>query len=215
MTGSGRGMGSRRGGGPLTSLRVTVLAVAALNLLYFLVEIGVAVSIDSVALFADGVDFLEDVSINLLIFIALGWSARAQSLAGRVMALIILVPAVAAAVQLVRKALDPGVPDPFLLAVTAGGASVVNLVCALLLARHRRRAGSLGTAAFLAARNDVLVNVAIIAMGAVTAWTRSGWPDIVLGLFIVILAFVAAHEVWETAGEESLGRRALAGETID
>lgn len=46
--------------------------VAALNLSYFFVEMGVALSIGSVALFADGVDFLEDVAINLLIFIALG-----------------------------------------------------------------------------------------------------------------------------------------------
>ncbi len=192
-----------------------MLVVAFLNLAYFFVEMGVALSIGSVALFADGVDFLEDVAINLLIFIALGWSVRAQSMAGRAMAIIILIPAFAAAVQLVRKAFDPQAPDPFLLAITAGGAAVVNLVCALLLARHRKHAGSMGTAAFLAARNDVLINIAIIVMGGITALTRSGWPDIILGLFIVILTFFAAREVWEAAEEESLGAKALAGEDID
>lgn len=197
------------------SLRITVLVVAFLNLAYFFVEIGVALSIGSVALFADAVDFLEDVAINLLIFIALGWSVRAQALAGRIMALIILIPALAAAVQLVRKAFDPQAPDPFLLAVTAGGAAVVNLVCALLLIRHRKHAGSMGTAAFLAARNDVLINIAIIVMGGITALTMSGWPDIVLGLFIVILTFLAAREVWEKAGEERLAAKVLAGENVD
>lgn len=197
------------------SLRITVLVVAFLNLAYFFVEIGVALSIGSVALFADAVDFLEDVAINLLIFIALGWSVRAQALAGRIMALIILIPALAAAVQLVRKAFDPQAPDPFLLAVTAGGAAVVNLVCALLLIRHRKHAGSMGTAAFLAARNDVLINIAIIVMGGITALTMSGWPDIVLGLFIVILTFLAAREVWEKAGEERLAANVLAGENVD
>ncbi|WP_344224824.1 cation transporter [Kocuria atrinae] len=197
------------------SLRITVLVVALLNLAYFFVEMGVALSIGSVALFADGVDFLEDVAINLLIFIALGWTVRAQAVAGRIMAIIILIPALAAAVQLVRKAFDPQAPDPFLLAITAGGAAVVNLVCALLLARHRNHAGSMGTAAFLAARNDVLINIAIILMGGITALTMSGWPDIILGLFIVILTFTAAREVWEAAEEESLGAKALAGEDID
>lgn len=189
--------------------------VALLNLAYFFVEMGVALSIGSVALFADGVDFLEDVAINLLIFIALGWTVRAQAVAGRIMAIIILIPALAAAVQLVRKAFDPQAPDPFLLTITAGGAAVVNLVCALLLARHRNHAGSMGTAAFLAARNDVLINIAIILMGGITALTMSGWPDIILGLFIVILTFTAAREVWEAAEEESLGAKALAGEDID
>ena len=59
-------------------LRRTVLAVAALNLGYFFVEIAVALAIGSVSLFADSVDFLEDTSINLLIFIALGWSTAAR-----------------------------------------------------------------------------------------------------------------------------------------
>lgn len=73
----------------------------------------------------------------------------------------------------------------------------------------------MGTAAFLAARNDVLINIAIIVMGGITALTMSGWPDIILGLFIVILTFSAAREVWEAAEEESLGAKALAGEDID
>lgn len=45
-----------------------VLIVALLNLGYFGVEFAVALSIGSVSLFADSVDFLEDASVNLLIF---------------------------------------------------------------------------------------------------------------------------------------------------
>jgi Co/Zn/Cd efflux system component len=81
---------------------------------------------------------------------------------------------------------------------------VVNLVSALVLVRHRRTGGSMGRAAFLSARNDVLVNLAIIAMGLVTWLTRSGWPDVVLGVVIVGIALHAAWEVWEAAGEERL-----------
>jgi hypothetical protein len=51
-------------------------------------------------------------------------------------------------------------------------------------------------------------------MGLPTAVTRSGWPDIVLGLFIVLLAFHAAKEVWEVAEEEKLAAKSLAGEEI-
>lgn len=70
-------------------------------------------------------------------------------------------------------------------------------------------------AAFLAARNDVLINIAIIGMGLVTAWTLSGWPDIVLGVLIILLNAAAAKEVWEVATEEQLAAKALAGEDID
>jgi Co/Zn/Cd efflux system component len=70
-------------------------------------------------------------------------------------------------------------------------------------------------AAFLSARTEVLVNLSIIAMGAVTAWTRSGWPDLVLGCVIIALALHAAYEVREASEEERLVAKALAGEAID
>jgi hypothetical protein len=64
------------------ALRRTVLIVALLNLAYFGVEFVVALSIASVSLFADSVDFLEDTSVNLLILLALGWSLKARSQVG-------------------------------------------------------------------------------------------------------------------------------------
>jgi Co/Zn/Cd efflux system component len=70
-------------------------------------------------------------------------------------------------------------------------------------------------AAFLSARNDALVNVAIIAMAVITLSTASGWPDLILGCFIILLALHAAYEVWEASEEERLAAKALAGEAID
>lgn len=196
-------------------VRRTVLAVAGLNLAYFGVEVVVALAIGSVALVADSVDFLEDTAVNLLIFLALGWSLARRAVVGKVLAGVILVPALVAGGMAVAKALDPQPPDVRALVVTAGGAVVVNAVCAVILLRIRSHGGSLTRAAFLAARNDVGANIAIIAMGAVTAWTGSGWPDIVLGAVIVLLNAQAAREVWEVATEERLAARALTGEVVD
>ncbi|GAA4407870.1 cation diffusion facilitator family transporter [Fodinibacter luteus] len=195
-------------------LRRTVLLVAGLNLSYAGVEMAVSLAIGSVSLLADSVDFLEDAAINLLIALALGWPLARRALAGHVMAGVILVPAVFAAWQAFAKALDPVAPDVTALVVTAGGAAVVNAACALLLARVRHHGGSLSGAAYLSARNDVVVNVAIIVMALVTAWTMSGWPDIVLGAVIVVVNGKAAWEVWELAGEERLAAGALAGEDL-
>ena len=64
-------------------LRKVVIIVAALNLAYFGVEFAVALAIDSVSLFADSIDFLEDASINFLILVALGWTARTWRLTRR------------------------------------------------------------------------------------------------------------------------------------
>ena len=196
-------------------LRRTVLVVALLNFGYFFVEFSVALFAGSVSLLADSVDFLEDTSVNLLIFVALGWPLARRAVMGKAMAVIILGPAAVAAWEAVQRFSDPVAPQVTPLVLASLGAIVVNGTSAWLLARFRRHGGSLSRAAFLSARNDVLVNVAIIAMAVLTAGTGSGWPDLVLGCFIIALAVHAAYEVWALSEEERLAAKAIAGETVD
>ncbi|UER54811.1 cation transporter [Kineosporiaceae bacterium SCSIO 59966] len=196
-------------------LRRAVLIVAMLNLSYFFVEFSVALVAGSVSLLADSVDFLEDTAINLLIFVALGWQLARRAVMGKAMALIILGPASVAAWTAIQRFTDPVAPDVLPVVLASLGAIVVNGTSAWLLVSVRHHGGSLSSAAFLSARNDVLVNVAIIAMAVLTVWTASGWPDLILGCFIILLALHAAYEVWEASEEERLAAKALAGEPID
>jgi Co/Zn/Cd efflux system component len=76
-------------------LRRVVRWVAALNLGYFGIEFTVALTIGSVSLFADSVDFFEDAAVNLLIMLGLGWSLRQRARLGMALAGILLIPAVA------------------------------------------------------------------------------------------------------------------------
>lgn len=184
-------------------LRRAVLIVALLNLAYFAVEFGVALAIGSVSLLADSVDFLEDTSVNLLIYFALAWSAPARARVGMAMALILLLPALAFVWSLWGKFANPVPPEPFALSLTGLGALAVNSGCALLLARFRSHAGSLTRAAFLSARNDALANIGIIGAGLITAWLwNSPWPDVIVGLAIAAMNLDAAREVWEAAHNE-------------
>jgi Co/Zn/Cd efflux system component len=191
------------------TLRTTVLVVAAINLAYFGVEFGVAQAIGSVSLFADSVDFLEDASVNLLVFLALGWSLAARARIGAALAFSLLVPGVATLLTVGQKLVAPLPPDPVALGLTALGALATNLFCALILARVRNHGGSLSRAAFLSARNDAIANVGILAAGLVTAtlW-HSAWPDLIVGLAIAALNAAAARAVWTAARNERQQARA-------
>ena len=179
------------------------MIVATANLAYFGVEFAVALSIGSVSLFADSVDFLEDAAVNLLILTALGWSVRSRAQVGMALAAILLVPAIATIWTAWQKFTVPVAPEPFALSLTGLGALAVNLSCAFLLARFRHHSGSLTKAAFLSARNDAVANVAIIGAGLVTAFLlRSAWPDLIVGLGIAAMNADAAREVWIAAREE-------------
>jgi Co/Zn/Cd efflux system component len=195
----------------VTSFRRTVLLVALLNLAYFCVEFAVALTIGSVSLFADSIDFLEDASINLLIFFAAAWSLRRQARVGSALAFVILIPALATILIAIQKGFDPTPPAVVPLSLAAAGALLLNLSCALLLVRHRHGNGSMAKAAWLSARNDALANIAIILVAIATIWLQTGWLDIVLGLAIGLLNADAARAVWRAARDERLAEEAGTG----
>jgi Co/Zn/Cd efflux system component len=185
-----------------SNLRRVVVVVAGLNLAYFGIEFAVALAIGSVSLFADSIDFLEDASVNLLIAVALGWSATRRARLGMVLAGILLVPGLATLWTAWGKFMAPMPPAPLPLTLAGLGALAINLSCALMLARFRAHSGSLTRAAFLSARNDTVANVAIIAAGFVTAYTHSAWADLIVGLCIAAMNADAAREVWKAARDE-------------
>lgn len=193
---------------PDRKFRSAVGWVAALNLGYFGIEFTVALAISSVALFADSIDFLEDASVNLLILIALGWSQRSRARLGMALAIVLLIPSLAALWTAWEKFNLPVPPDPVPLTLAGGGALVVNLICARMLVRFRKQGGSLAKAAFLSARNDVLANAAIVVAGFVTVWWLSAWPDLAVGLGIAALNAGAAREVWLAARHERIAAKA-------
>lgn len=186
-----------------SALRKAVVFVAIANLAYFGVEFSVGVSIGSVSLFADSIDFLEDASVNFLILIALAWTVRDRARLGMVLAALLLVPSAAALWTAWLKLSAPSPPEPWAMSLTGLGALAVNLTCAFVLARFRRHEASLTKAAFLSARNDAIANVAIILAGWITFAVASGWPDIVVGVGIAALNIGAAREVWIAARKEA------------
>lgn len=188
-------------------LRRAVAIVAIANLAYFLVEFAVARQIGSVSLFADSIDFLEDAALNLLIVIALAWSVASRARTSKVLAAFIVVPGIATLWTAWEKFGNPAPPEPWLLSATGLGALVVNVGCALLLARYRHHSGSLTRAAFLSARNDALANIAIVVTGLLTLRWASGWPDLAVGLGIAAMNADAATKVWNAAHAESISAR--------
>lgn len=184
------------------NLRRVVIIVAVLNLAYFGVEFTVALAIGSVSLFADSIDFLEDASINLLIAVALAWGAISRARVGMALSGILLIPGLATLWTAWEKFMTPFPPSPIPLSLAGAGALVVNLTCAAMLVRFRSHSGSLTRAAFLSARNDAFANVAIIGAGFLTAYTLSGWPDLIIGVGIAAMNADSAREVWSAAREE-------------
>jgi Co/Zn/Cd efflux system component len=190
------------------NLRKTVLVVASLNLLYFVVEFYYGHLFNSVALVGDSIDFLEDASVNILIALAIGWSLKKRKQTSYFLALLLLLPGIAFLWNAIHQLFTPEVPQGKGMGVVGLGALLVNLSCAFLIAKHRREEGGLVTAAFYSARNDAVANVLIISAGLFTLKYPSIWPDLLIGVVIFTINADAAKEVINASRNEGGEHRA-------
>ncbi len=186
----------------IKSFKKAVLLVAVLNLLYFFIEFIAALNIRSVSLLADSIDFIEDASINFLIFFAISLTLAKKAKVSIILSIIMLLPGLTALWAIWQQVLYQEPPRPIELSLVAFGALIVNCLCTLLLIRFKNFSGSLTRGAFLSARNDALANLAIIFTGIITYYYSSIWPDIIVGIFIAYIRTESALEIYNRAMKE-------------
>ena len=185
-----------------SSFRRALIIVALLNLAYFLIEFSAAVKINSVSLFADSIDFLEDTFVNLLIFFSYLMTSTLRPKISKVLVIIILLPGLTALWAAWEQVMRPSMPEAFELTLVGLGALLINFTCTIILMRFRKNDESLTKAAFLSARNDVLSNLTIITAGLTIMIYPSIWPDLIAGIIVFSINFDAAYKVYKIANTE-------------
>lgn len=188
------------------TLRKTVSIVGILNLSYFFVEFYYAKRLGSVSLLSDSLDFLEDASVNALIFLAFTWSARSRARLSYGLAVLLLVPAGAFIWNALAKLSDPVAPQGEGMSLVGAGALLVNVFCSFLLVKFRSAEGGLAKAAFYSARNDAVANILIIVAGFTTLVWISPIPDLIVGSAIFLMNADSAKDIIEAARKEHSGK---------
>jgi len=171
-----------------------LIAVLAINLTMFCLEFGAGVLSGSTALLADSLDMLGDALVYGFSLFVLhrspSWRARAALAKGGIMAAFGVGVLFEAFVRLAT-----GVPPAAPIMATIGVVALLaNTSCFALLWRHRGDDLNLRST-WLCSRNDLIANAAVVAAAAAVAWSRSLWPDFVVGLGIAVLFLRTAASV--------------------
>ncbi len=169
--------------------RRILLAVLAINLGQSIAGGGVGGWAESTALMGAALDNLADASVYGLGLYAVGRAASIKVRAARISGWFLIGLSGLLLFEVLRRYFGGGQPvGPAMMAMAAVNAGL-NQICLRLLARHRGddvnfKASSIFTS------NDTLVNLSIVASGALVLWLGSNLPDLVIG---VVVAGVAAH----------------------
>lgn len=172
--------------------------VLAINALMFFIEGTAGVLARSTSLLADSLDMLGDALVyGFSLFVvarSLHWQAGAALAKGLFMFLFGL----AVLGEAAHKVLFPVMP----VAKTIGAIGILalsaNLICFLLLYRHRGDNLNMSSV-WLCSRNDLIANGAVLGAAAGTFLLSSRWPDILIGVFIAGLFLVSALSILRQA----------------
>lgn len=168
--------------------------VLAINAAMFLVEGVAGLLAQSTALLADALDMLGDALVYGFSLFVLARSARWQAGAALAKGAFMLAFGLGVLGEAAYKMFIPVMPNVETMGIIGSLALVANLVCFLLLYRHRGDNLNMSST-WLCSRNDLIANVGVLlAAGSSYLWA-SRWPDILVGSIIAGLFLHSAFGV--------------------
>ncbi len=172
----------------------TLWTLLAINAGMFVVELVAGWLAQSSGLIADSLDMLADAMVYGLSLYAVGKAASAKLRAAHLSGVFQGVLAFGVLVDVGRRLITGSAPEPPAMIGISLLALAANVGCLVLISRHRH-GGAHMKASWIFSTNDVLVNLGVMAAGALVAWTGSRVPDLVIGTAVGVLVLMGAFRI--------------------
>jgi cation diffusion facilitator family transporter len=172
----------------------TLKIVLGINLLMFLVEVGAGLYAGSIALLADSLDMLGDTFAYGFSLYVVGRSSAWKSISAIIKGGIMAAFGLFVLGQAIYKINVPQVPLFEAIGFIGLLALIANSACLALLWHHRAEDINMRSV-WLCSRNDILANVSVLVAAAGVWFSKSQWPDVLIGLGIALIFFRSAIHI--------------------
>ena len=179
--------------------RRVLLWVMMINFATFAMMVAGSVGSGSSALLSGTLDNLGDALAYLVSLAVVRASPRAKAWAALFKSALIGVAAFAVFAQLLSRGMTP--PPPLVGIMTAAALAnlLANSVCLALLTPHRRDDVNMASV-WECSRNDVAEGLGVLTTAGLVYLTGSGYPDLIVGILLLILfsrsAFTVGRNAW-------------------
>jgi Co/Zn/Cd efflux system component len=92
-------------------------------------------------------------------------------------------------------------PEPAIMSTVGVLALLANMVCLLLLTRHRKDNLNMSSV-WLCSRNDIIANTSVLAAAGLIFLTHSALPDLAVGLLLTFIFAKSAAKVLSQSWRE-------------
>ncbi|MEK9629858.1 MAG: cation diffusion facilitator family transporter [Nitrospinota bacterium] len=180
--------------------------VLVINGTMFLIEGIYGWFAQSSALMADALDMLGDAAIFGFSLYVIRLDSIWQSRAGYIKGIIMALFSVSVLTGAIYRSFNPTLPEASTMGVVGFLALAANLVCAIMLLGFKDSDINMRSA-WLCSRNDVLANLGVLLAAGGVAWTKTPWPDLIVGVSISALILKSAIEVLKDAKLEMVNHK--------
>ncbi len=163
--------------------RITLSTLLAINGIMFAAEAILGWWAESIALLADSLDMLADASVYGLALYAVGRSRRLQARAAKASGVLQVALGLGVLIEVVRRLLFGSDPVSLLMIGMGAIALCANLICLILIAKHREGGIHMRTSWIFSA-NDVIANVGVVTSGGLVMALGNRYPDLVIGTVV-------------------------------
>ncbi|ANV86633.1 cation transporter [Picosynechococcus sp. PCC 7117] len=175
--------------------------VLFINAAMFLVEFGAGIRAGSLSLTGDSLDMLGDALVYASSLYVINKSIQAQAgaafLKGVIMFLFAVVVFARASYQLFA-----GVsPEASIMGTIGIVALLANLLCLLLLTRHRNDNLNMSSV-WLCSRNDIIANTSVLIAAGLVFLSNSNLPDLLVGFLLTFVFAKSASKVLSQSWRE-------------
>ena len=177
----------------------TLRVLLGINAIMFVVEMTAGLIAQSTGLIADSLDMFADAAVYGLALYAVGRSAKMQVRAAHLAGVLQLILAIGVLVEVVRRFVFGSEPESLMMMAIAFVALIANTGCLLLISKHRE-GGAHMKASWIFSANDVVINMGVIAAGALVAWTGSSYPDLIIGTIVGLIVLNGARRILALKG---------------
>jgi len=175
--------------------------VLVINAVMFVVELIAGLLGHSVSLVADSLDMLGDALVYGFSLYVVARSSAMKAKAALIKGAIMAAFGIFVLGQAIYRIVFPQLPVFEAIGAIGLLALAANSMCFFLLWRHRADDINMSSV-WLCSRNDIIANVSVL-FAALGVWlTRSGWPDILVGLALAALFLRSALFVLRGAIKE-------------
>ncbi|MBE9168034.1 cation transporter [Pleurocapsales cyanobacterium LEGE 06147] len=176
-------------------------AVLFINIVIFGIEFGAGIRGDSLSLTGDSLDDLGDALVYASSLYAINKGIKAQAGAAFLKGTIMFLFAIGVFARASYQLFTGASPEATIMGTVGVVALLANLLCLLLLTRHRKDNLNMSSV-WLCSRNDIIANTSVLVAAGLVFLTHSILPDLAVGLLLTFIFAKSAGKVLSQSWRE-------------